>query len=264
VNSYRVELPGVPSCDPRAQRIARLPAVAVKAASWTILSRERRRARGSAGASLVVDGFYTSTGGSEMQVRLLARAFRRRATTSRSSPRSSTLHGDFGAPRRRAGDAHRVSARAHSSAPCGFAPASRLAVAPQPLRCDPCPHGEEPAAVAGCCAPFISAHAHHHDLRRPWEFSGGILDPKLRDNRSTASTTPRAPRDTMQCISALPASAWPTPAIRPSGLRLIANAVGPRALHAGAATPAAHGAAPHVAFVGRIEPVKGLVDLLGA
>lgn len=215
---------------------------------------------------LVVDGFYPSTGGSEMQVRLLARAFTAAGhhveivapqldTTMATSERLDGIEVT------RIAYPHVRIVGALWLCVCFAAWLWRRRNRIDAIHVH---MAKNLAAVAGLMRPYMRPTL-TIKISGAWEFSGGILDPKLRDKplyRLYNAGVRRA--DTMQCISAYTRQRLADTGYPPERLRLIANAVDlARFAPAEQPQPRAGGRA-HVAFVGRIEPVKGLVDLLAA
>lgn len=215
---------------------------------------------------LVVDGYYPSTGGSELQVNLLSRALK--------------------------AEGHRVEIVApwldRSKPLAEFiddVPVTRLAYPKIKLlgaallclrfalwlwtrrdRYDAI-HvhmAKNLAAAAGLVRPYLDATL-MVKISGAWEFNGGILDPALRGQpifRFYNWCIRRA--DCLQCISqytyrALHAAGYPR-----ERLRLIPNAVDLERFGVGPARSGQTGERRHVVFVGRVEPVKGLAVLLDA
>lgn len=214
---------------------------------------------------LVVDGYYPSTGGSELQVNLLSRAFR------------AAGH-----------EVEIVAPWLDHNKPCAEriddVPVTRLAYPKIKLlgaallclrfafwlwsrrdRYDAI-HvhmAKNLAAVAGLMRPYLHATL-MVKISGAWEFNGGILDPALRGKplyRLFNWCIRRA--DSLQCVSQYTYRMLQEAGYPRRCLKLIPNAVdlarfadpGPRQRFDGRS---------HVAFVGRVEPVKGLPVLLEA
>lgn len=233
------------------------------------LSREREAgvaADQALAILLVVDGRYPSTGGAEIQVRLLARAL---ASVGHrveivapllvaGMPRWEILDGvavtRLAYPRiRQLGALYLcgkfacwIWRRRHEFDAIHVHMAKNL------------------AAVAGLLRPFLRATL-TVKISGAWEFTGGILDPATQRRvlyRLYNWCIRRA--DCMQCISGYTIGRLAEAGYPDNILRLIPNAVDLSRFSVAEGTRPRDGKQARVVFVGRVEPVKGLAVLLDA
>lgn len=211
---------------------------------------------------LVVDGYYPSTGGCEMQVRLLARSF------AAAGHDVSVLapHLDHRRPVREIIDGVPVQRIVYPKIKIvgALVLCARFALTllARRRRYDAV-HvhtAQNLAAVAGMLRPWLRATL-AVKISGAWEFDGGILDPGRRArpyNRFFNACIKRA--DHIQCISEYTRTRMLAAGYPAAHLRMIPNAVDLLRF----APPAAQTQTLKVVFVGRLVPVKGLPVLLDA
>lgn len=215
---------------------------------------------------VVIDGNYPSTGGAEIQAGLLARVF------AAAGHRVETL-----APRL---DPSRPLQQTHDGIPhtrIGFPRIRLLGAAILCLKFAAwlwrrrnevdaihVHMAKNLAAVCGLLRPFLRATL-TVKISGAWEFQGGILDPRLRDRplfRFYNRCIRRA--DCIQSISRFTYAQLRDAGYPESVLRLIPNAVDLARFSPRPEGRSGAGTRPHVVFVGRIVPLKGLADLVDA
>jgi glycosyltransferase involved in cell wall biosynthesis len=231
-----------------------------------VRNEEQRRTVRPMRILLVVDGYYPSTGGAEMQARLVSRALAAAGHRvevvapwlDRKLPRTETLDGvpltRLAYPRVRLLGALWLCAyfgwwlwhRRRDYDAIHVHMAKNL------------------ASVAGLLRPLLRATL-TVKISGAWEFNGGILDPRLRHKplyRVFNWCIRRA--DSLQCVSDYTRRMLQEAGYPPARLRMIPNAVDISRFSPPATRERTAGAAPHVVFVGRIQPVKGLPVLVEA
>ena len=211
---------------------------------------------------LVVDGFYPSTGGCEMQVRLLARSFAAAGhDVSVLSP-----HLDHRRPLREIIDGVPVQRIAYPKIKIVGAlilcARFALTLLARRRRYDAV-HvhtAQNLAAVAGMLRPWLRATL-AVKISGAWEFDGGILDPALRTRPYQRFFNACVRRvDHIQCISEYTRQRMLAAGYPDAQLRMIPNAVDLQRFAPGPARTHTL----KVVFVGRLVPVKGLPVLLDA
>jgi len=211
---------------------------------------------------MVIDGFYPSTGGAEMQARLLSRSFAGAGhevtvvvpQLDRSRPVHDTLDGvpveRIAYPRTRLLGAAVLYLRF----------AALLLWRRRQYDAVHVHTAHYLAAVAGLVRPLTGVTL-MIKVSGAWEFDGGVLDPKLRGRplyRLANWMLRRA--DHMHCISEYTRSMLLDAGYAPHQVCMIPNAVD---LQRFVPTPPSR-VPPTVVFVGRLVPVKGLPVLLAA
>jgi glycosyltransferase involved in cell wall biosynthesis len=120
------------------------------------------------------------------------------------------------------------------------------------------------AAVAGLLRPLLAATV-TVKVSGAWEFDGGILDPKLRDqvvNRVYNRCIRRA--DKMHCLSEYTREMLVSAGYPESSLLMVPNAVDTDRFSPSLRAPRREGEPIRITYVGRLQPVKGLSILLEA
>lgn len=221
---------------------------------------------------LVVEGFYPSTGGAELQVRTLSRALLALGhdvrilapRLDRAKPLVESIDG-VEVVRIPYPKIKRIGALI-----LYFRFARQLIVERGRVDAIHVHAAKHLAAIAGALRPWLRATL-AVKISGAWEFDGGILDPALR-NRIPYRWLNRwiARADTIQCVSTYTLERLREAGYPPTRLRLLPNAVdltrfapvqSPRV---DGSSPPSHASTARVVFVGRLVPVKALPVLIEA